>query len=133
MKYARINSDDSYSIAIANSDSIAARIVQDGFLPFECEDAPDESDLSPIESYTCKARREGDIIVGYYEKIDVDPEKVKAEIVRLKAELSATDYMVVKNQELQMAGVELEYDPDELHNTRQPLREAIRELEDYLV
>lgn len=133
MKYARINSDGSYNETIANSESIAAIMIRDGFLPFECEDEPDGSDLSPIESYTQKMRREGDIIVGYYEKNDADPEKVEAEIVRLKAELSATDYMVVKNQELQMSGQELEYDPDELHNTRQPLREAIRELESYLV
>lgn len=52
-----------------------------------------------------------------------------AEIAKLKAELTSTDYKVVKCSEAQMAGEELPYDIVALHAERQALRDRINELE----
>ncbi len=106
-------------------------ILNDGYLPLEDEGEPDGATLTAIESYKRRYRQEEDHVVGYYEKI-VDPVKVESEITRLKAELADSDYKVTKNHELQMLGLACEYDPTELHAQREPLREAIRELETYL-
>lgn len=52
-----------------------------------------------------------------------------AEIEQLKAQLTSTDYKVVKCSEAQMAGKELPYDIVALHAERQALRDRINELE----
>lgn len=111
---------------------LAEVVARDGFLPYEVEERPDEAAIGAIESYQLLHREEDGRIIGYYEVVAVDQTKVQAEIARLKEELTASDYKVVKNQELQMVGLECEYDPAELHTLREPLREAIRELELYL-
>ncbi len=134
MRYVRIDSDGAMEFApnVENNERLRAIIIADGFLPYECEEMPDQSELSVIESYKLNHRQEEGCIVGYYEKIGADPAKINAEIQRLKAALADTDYKVVKNQELQMVGEACCYDPQELYDEREPLREAIRELEIYL-
>lgn len=58
------------------------------------------------------------------------PEEVKqARIMELKAELSATDYKIIKCSECNLAGEPLPYDINELHATRQAIRDEINELE----
>lgn len=52
-----------------------------------------------------------------------------AEIEQLKAQLTSTDYKVVKCSEAQMTGEELPYDIVALHAERQALRDRINELE----
>lgn len=47
----------------------------------------------------------------------------------LKALLSLSDYKVIKNYELSMAGLQLEYEPITLHNERQLIRNEINILE----
>jgi hypothetical protein len=54
------------------------------------------------------------------------PEQV---IANLKAQLSETDYKIIKCSEYQLAGQELPYDIQELHTERQALRDQINELE----
>lgn len=56
-------------------------------------------------------------------------EKDKEEIARLKDELAATDYKIIKCSEYSLASVELPYDIAELHARRQALRDRINELE----
>lgn len=56
-------------------------------------------------------------------------EKDKEEIIRLKDELAATDYKIIKCSEYNLAGSALPYDIAELHAKRQALRDHINELE----
>ena len=56
-------------------------------------------------------------------------EKDKEEITRLKDELAATDYKIIKCSEYNLAGQSLPYEIEELHAKRQALRDRINELE----
>ena len=57
-------------------------------------------------------------------------EKTNAEkIAELKAQLSATDYKIIKCSECQLVGKELPYDIAELHTERQAIRDQINQLE----
>lgn len=55
-------------------------------------------------------------------------EKIK-EINSLKAELSSTDYKVIKCAECSISGEEMPYDVETLHKDRQALRDKINQLE----
>lgn len=55
------------------------------------------------------------------------PASVK--IRRLKAQLSATDYKVIKCSECQLLGKEMPYDVAQLHAQRQAIRDEINQLE----
>lgn len=61
--------------------------------------------------------------------VKTDSEKVSAEIERLKSELAATDYQVVKSYEESLVGRETSYDMVEVAEFRQSLRDRINELE----
>ena len=52
--------------------------------------------------------------------------------MQLKAELSATDYRIIKCSEASLLGEELPYNASELHATRQALRDRINQLESKL-
>ena len=60
-------------------------------------------------------------------------EKIKAEaqvkIDELKAQLSASDYKVIKCMEAQLSGEEMPYDIAAVHAERQAIRNQINELE----
>ena len=51
------------------------------------------------------------------------------EISRLKAELAATDYQIIKCSECMLLGEPMPYDVAELHEQRQAIRDAISALE----
>ena len=51
------------------------------------------------------------------------------QIASLKAQLSSTDYKIIKCSEAQLLGEELPYDITSLHAERQALRDKINELE----
>lgn len=53
----------------------------------------------------------------------------KAKISKLKAQLSATDYKVIKCSECQLIGEPMPYDVAELHAERQSIRDEINKLE----
>ena len=55
--------------------------------------------------------------------------EITTQIDSLKAQLSATDYKIIKCSEAQLVGEELPYNIEELHNERQALRDQINELE----
>jgi hypothetical protein len=65
-------------------------------------------------------------------KFEVSHKKIIKKISNMKQQLADTDYKVVKNMESQMAMEELPYEPIELHNERQVLRDKINELETLL-
>ena len=50
-------------------------------------------------------------------------------IAKLKDQLSATDYKVIKCAECQLLGVEMPYDVEGLHAERQAIRDQINKLE----
>ena len=56
-------------------------------------------------------------------------QQIQQEIASLKADLSNTDYKITKCMEYQLAELELPYNAQELHTTRQTLRDRINELE----
>lgn len=62
-------------------------------------------------------------------KADIERDRLKAQIHILKTQLNETDYKIVKCSEYQLAGLELPYDIQLLHNERQSLRDRINELE----
>ena len=61
-----------------------------------------------------------------------EQEEYEKEIDKLKAELSATDYKIIKCSEASLLGEELPYSVSELHATRQALRDRINQLESKL-
>lgn len=103
-------------------------MVADGFKIY-VEEQPQVVLLSEFQSQELRYRDEGFQIVGYYKTIDNSRERIAAEINRLKSELTATDYQVIKSYEYALVRQPLPYDLNGLHSERQQLRERIRELE----
>ena len=67
---------------------------------------------------------------GEYTIVDIGIEPSPAEkIAKLKKQLSATDYKVIKCSECQLLGEEMPYDIAALHAERQAIRDEINELE----
>lgn len=58
-----------------------------------------------------------------------EEDKKQARIKELKAELSATDYKIIKCSECSLAGTEMPYDIVALHTQRQAIRDEINQLE----
>lgn len=56
----------------------------------------------------------------------------KEQIKNLENQIASTDYQVIKCYEYSLAGLELPYDIQELHNSREAIREQIRELEEQI-
>lgn len=71
-------------------------------------------------------------IVGRYEVRENHPEQVAGEISRLKGELAAGDYKVVKCAECMLLGLAAPYDAAALHAFRESLRTEINRLEQLL-
>ena len=61
-----------------------------------------------------------------------EQEQQKQQIKKLQAQIASTDYQVIKCYEYSLAGLELPYDIQELHNSREAIREQIRELEEQI-
>lgn len=85
-------------------------------------------DAEPIDNVKKFAWTEDD-----FEEVQMylpNREKSTAEKIRdLKAQLSATDYKVIKCSECLLAGQAMPYDAAELHAERQAIRDQINELE----
>lgn len=103
-------------------------MVADGFKYYIEESAP-EVVLSEFQALELRHREEAHQIVVYYELVDNSPDRIAAEITRLKAELAATDYQVIKSYEYTLAGEQPPYNVAELHQQRQELRDRITEFE----
>lgn len=86
------------------------------------------ADASPIDNVTKFAWADED-----YEEVQMyvpNPVKtVQQQIAERKAQLSATDYKVIKCSECQLLGLKMPYDVESLHVQRQALRDEINKLE----
>ncbi|WP_099463101.1 hypothetical protein [Parabacteroides provencensis] len=107
---------------------IINQMVADGFKIY-VEEQPQTIQLSEFQSQELRYRDEGFQIVGYYEVVDNNPDRITAEIDRLKSELTATDYLIIKSYEYALTGQPLPYYLANLHSERQLLRNRINELE----
>ena len=88
---------------------------------------PSEMNLEYLNCY----KLVGDEVVFDEDKYNalVDTKTKEDEIIRLKQELSSTDYQIIKCSEYQLLGLVSPYDIFTLHTTRQVLRDKINELE----
>ena len=94
-------------------------------------DEIDESKtISDDEDYTIRLvpYDNGNRISFKYEKV-VNTTKIQGEIDAIKAELSETDYQVIKCYEASLVGEELPYDIKALHEDRNEKRAQINALE----
>lgn len=103
-------------------------MIADGFKVYTEEEIP-AMVLSDFQSLELTYKDEGFQIVGYYEVVDNSPEKVVAEIERLKSKLTSTDYQIIKSYEYALIDQPLSYDISTLHSERQAIRNRINELE----
>lgn len=118
----------------------AQEFIDNGFKPVHEGAIPNEYDEYTMElTKDIVEREDGDYEYKY--TAVVSEAKIEQSISLLKQQLADTDYKVVKNMEYQMAmmtSVEPNtiildlYDPQELHNERQALRDKINELEELL-
>lgn len=94
------------------------------------EDIDESKLVSDDENYTIELipYDAGDHIAYKYEKV-VNTGKIQGEINSLKAELSETDYQVIKCYEASLVGEELPYDIKALHTERNQKRAQINALE----
>lgn len=98
-------------------------------------DEIDESKtISDDEDYTIRLvpYDNGNRISFKYEKV-VNTTKIQGEIDAIKAELSKTDYQVIKCYEASLVGEELPYDIKALHTERDLKRAKINTLETNLL
>ena len=95
-----------------------------------------EGKYPPEAAVWCNANQAYIEVIGDHRyEIKAVPEPSEEEtkqqrITELKAELSSTDYKIIKCSECSLAGVDLPYDIAELHAQRQALRDEINELEE---
>lgn len=105
------------------------------YLPlFEGEDYT-EYEIKSIPKYEVKDM----MLIDFYYRDKIlsvrytpDIVSIEKEIDRLKKVLSDSDYIVIKSYEATMIGQPIEYNINEVHLSRQQLRDKINELETYL-
>ena len=128
-----------YDFADVNDNEIEA-YVNDGFKELHETEPPTDYNEETMElKQEIVEREDGDYEYKYTAVVSVA--KIEQSISLLKQQLADTDYKVVKNMEYQMAMMATSepnqiildlYDPQELHNERQALRDRINELEQLL-
>lgn len=94
------------------------------------DDIDESKTISDDENYTIRLvpYDNGNRISFNYEKV-VDTTKIQGGIDAIKAELSETDYQVIKCYEASLVGEELPYDIKALHEDRNEKRAQINALE----
>lgn len=94
------------------------------------DDIDESKTISDDDNYTIRLvpYDNGNRISFNYEKV-VNTTKIQGEIDAIKAELSETDYQVIKCYEASLVGEELPYDIKELHEDRNEKRAQINALE----
>lgn len=98
------------------------------------DDIDESKTISDDENYTIRLvpYDNGNRISFNYEKV-VNTTKLQGEIDAIKAELSETDYQVIKCYEASLVGEELPYDIKALHSERDLKRAKINTLETNLL
>ena len=91
---------------------------------------PEDIDFTAFRNeYNYYTIKDG-VLVKDENRVIPEREKTSEEkIAELKAQLTATDYKVIKCSECQLAGQEMPYDVAELHAERQAIRDQINQLE----
>lgn len=94
------------------------------------DDIDESKTISDDDNYTIRLvpYDNGNRISFNYEKV-VNTTKIQGEIGAIKAELSETDYQVIKCFEASLVGEELPYDIKALHEDRNEKRAQINALE----
>ena len=94
------------------------------------DDIDESKTISDDDNYTIRLAPydNGNRISFNYEKV-VNTTKIQGEIDAIKAELSETDYQVIKCYEASLVGEELPYDIKALHEDRNEKRAQINALE----
>lgn len=94
------------------------------------DDIDESNTISDDDNYTIRLvpYDNGNRISFNYEKV-VNTTKIQGEIDAIKAELSETDYQVIKCYEASLVGEELPYDIKALHEDRNEKRAQINALE----
>lgn len=94
------------------------------------DDIDESKTISDDDNYTIRLvpYENGNRISFNYEKV-VNTTKIQGEIDAIKAELSETDYQVIKCYEASLVGEELPYDIKALHEDRNEKRAQINALE----
>jgi hypothetical protein len=94
------------------------------------DDIDESKTISDDDNYTIRLvpYDNGNRISFNYEKV-VNTTKIQGEIDAIKAELSETDYQVIKCYEASLVGEELPYDIKALHEERNEKRAQINALE----
>lgn len=138
-KFLKITNGYIYDFADVDDSDIEA-YKNDGFKELHETEPPTDYNEETMElKQEIVEREDGDYEYKYTAVVSVA--KIEQSISLLKQQLADTDYKVVKNMEYQMAmmssiepnQVILDlYDPQELHNERQALRDKINELEQLL-
>lgn len=130
MQLAKIIDGQLISTCAADDDrELINTMVVDGFKILTQEEESPSVELAEFDSLVLRCRDEGCQIAAYYELQHNTPEKITAEIERLKAELTATDYQITKSYEYTLIGQTLPYNICTLHAERQKLRDRIKVLE----
>ncbi len=107
-----------------------AELEKQGWKPL---DEIDESKLECNDGFAVRiVAVEYEDHIGYeYEKV-INPQYYRNKIQDLKNELASTDYKVIKCYEASLVGEAMPYDTQELHTSRQYIRDSINALEDML-
>lgn len=107
-----------------------AQLEKDGWKPL---DAIEESRMACEDGFAIRlAAVEYEDHIGYeYEKV-VNTQYYRKKIQEMKDELAGTDYQVIKCYEAYLVGEPMPYNAQELHTSRQTLRDSINALEDML-
>lgn len=105
---------------IAALDPIYKPVDAVDFSKTQCDDENYTIQLEPYDN--------GDRI-SYRHVKNVDNFKIRRDIDALQAELSATDYQVIKCYEASLVGEELPYDIHALHTERNKVRARINEIQ----
>lgn len=116
--------------AAGDDEEVIRQILNDGFKLYD-ENAG-KPEIGQFQAISPVYRETDDTIYLYWEIIDNSPDKIKEEISALQEELNSTDYRIIKSYEYSLAGQELPYDLEQLHQDRQKLRDRIGELEQLL-
>lgn len=112
------------------SDDMDKEILSQGYKHLFKDAIPILIDLQGIKE---RYEELEDKIIIHYDIVEHTPTKVHTKISFLKKSLAEWDYKVSKNNEYRDAGLPLPYDPTEIHQRNQPLRDEINELENILM
>lgn len=115
---------------IVTVEAQTAELEKDGWKPL---DEIDESKMNCENGFAIRvAAVEYKDHIGYeYEKV-INVPYYRQKIQRLKDELTSTDYQVIKCYEASLVGETIPYNAQELHASRQSIRDNINALEDML-